>query len=117
MADPIAIYVQEGFTIDYTPEAEVAAGDVVDLGTFVGVALEAIAANTMGALVTFQGPVFDFVKFTGEEVALWAPVYWDAGTSTATGTIGYSEALIGYCIQAAAAGDARIRVKIAPPQS
>ena len=115
MADPIAVFVQEGFTIDYTPVADVAAGAVIDLGAFVGMALRDIPANTLGALVTYQGPVFDFLKYANEVIAFGDSVYWDAGTGTVSKTIAYSEARIGHCILDAAAGDARVRVKVAPP--
>lgn len=112
MATPVAVFVQEGFTIDYTPDADVAAGDIVDLGTSVGIALHDIPANTTGALA--RHGVFDVAKFTGEEIAIWAPVYYDAGTNTATGTIGYSEAVMGKCVLAAAAGDSTVRVELVP---
>jgi predicted RecA/RadA family phage recombinase len=107
-----AIYVQDGEAIDYTPVADLAAGDVVDLGTFVGITKEPILANKPGAL-SIVG-TFDVLKFTGEAIALGATVYWDVGTGTATGTIGYSEATMGKCIKAAAAGDATVRVFLTP---
>ena len=112
MATPVATFVHEGFSIDYTPDADVAAGDIVDLGNCVGIATNAIAANTLGALQVHG--VYDVAKFTGEAISLWAPVYYDAGTNTATGTIGYSEAVMGKCVKAAASGDATVRVLILP---
>lgn len=107
-----AVFVQQGFSVDYTPVADVAPGDVVDLGNCVGIAPHAITANTVGALQVYG--VYDVAKFTGEAIALWAPVYWDVGTTTATGTIGYSEAVMGKCVQAALAGDSTVRVLILP---
>jgi predicted RecA/RadA family phage recombinase len=112
MATPVATFVQEGFTVDYTPVADVVAGDIVDLGTSVGIALHDIPANTKGALA--RHGVFDVAKFTGEAIALWAIVYYDAGTNTATGTIAYQEAIMGKCVLAAAAGDATVRVELVP---
>jgi len=112
MAAPVAVYRHYGNQIDYTPVADVAAGDVIDLGTFVGIAQRAIPANTLGALAV-EG-VFEVNKFTGEAIAYGAPVYWDAGTTTATGTIGYSEARMGVCVLAALAGDSTVWVKIFP---
>lgn len=101
-----------GDRIDYTPVADVAAGQVIDLGTWVGVATEPIAAGVQGSLqVEGEG---DFLKFEDEEIALGVPVYWDEGTNTASGTIGYSEAAIGKCTKAAAAADATVRVKMMP---
>lgn len=112
MATPKAIFKHEGEAIDYTPVADVAAGDVIDLGLLVGIAVLDIPAGKMGALKV-EG-VYAVLKFTGEAVALGAPVYWDAGTSTATGTQAYSEAFMGFCSRAALAGDERIWVKLCP---
>lgn len=112
MAAPVAVYRAYGNTVDYTPVADVAAGDVIDLGTFVGIAQRAIAANTLGALA-IEG-VFEVNKFTGEAVIQGAPVYWDVGTTTATGTVGYSEGTMGVAVKAALAGDATIWVKLTP---
>jgi predicted RecA/RadA family phage recombinase len=78
-------------------------------------ALRDIPANTTGAIQGYDSLVFDFLKFAGEVINLWDTVYWDDGTKTATKTVGYSEARIGYCIRPAIAGDERVRVKIAPP--
>lgn len=107
-----AVYVSDDCAIDYTPGSDVAAGDVIDLGNMVGVAKHPIKSGALGALAT-EG-VFDFVKYTGEEIALFAKVYWDAGTESATATSAYSEADIGLCIKAAAAGDATVRCLLVP---
>jgi predicted RecA/RadA family phage recombinase len=107
-----AIFVKEGYHIDYTPTSDVAAGQVIDLGTCVGVATRPIAANELGALQV-QG-VYDMLKFAGEAIALFATVYWDEGTNTATGTVAYSEAKAGICIKAALAADTTVRVLIVP---
>ncbi len=112
MATPVAVYLAEGERIDYTPSGDVAAGDVIDLGTFVGIATEPITANTLGSLVVYG--LIEGTKFTGEVIALGATVYWDAGTSTFTGTSGYSEATAGKCARAAASGDATVRFFLTP---
>jgi len=100
-----ATYVQTGDTIDYTPAADVSAGDVVVQGTLVGVALRNIAANTLGALAV-RG-VFDFDK---EEVAISAgeDVYYDTDSGLAfTSAVG---TYLGKCVQDAAADDGTVRV-------
>jgi len=108
-----AVFVQDGDEgLDYTPIGALAAGDVVDLGTCVGVTTHPIGAGELGA-VHITG-VFDFLKYAGEAIALWAVVYWDVGTGTATGTQGYSEAVIGICVKEAAAGDDTVRVYLIP---
>lgn len=47
-----ARYIQRGESIDYTPAAEVAAGDIVQLGKLVGVAKLDIKPGELGALAT-----------------------------------------------------------------
>lgn len=107
-----ATFVREGDSIPYTPGGDVAAGQVVDLGTFVGVAREPITANQLGSLA-IRG-TFDFLKFSGEAISLGDRVYWDEGTNTASKTVGYSEAIIGVCVAAAAAEDSTVRVSLTP---
>ncbi len=109
---PEAVFVQEGQYIDYTPGGDLAAGQVVDLGTWAGVAQRAITANTLGALLV-EG-VCDFTKYTAEAINFGVTVYWDEGTNTATATQAYSECIIGKCIKAAGSGDATVRVKMMP---
>ena len=106
-----AVFVQgDGESVSYTPVTDLAAGDVVDLGMSVGITVRPIPANELGNLMV--GGTWDFLKFAGESIVQWAPVYWDAGTKTATGTVGYSEAVMGICVRAAASGDATVRVKL-----
>jgi predicted RecA/RadA family phage recombinase len=107
----VATFVQEGEAIDYTPTADMAAGDVVDCGTFVGCAIDPIPANTLGAL-TVQG-VFDFVKLSGQAIAFGVTVYWDNTNKWVTAT-GPADATVGKCIRAALAGDATVRVLLTP---
>ena len=45
-----AKFIHDGNSIDYTPSADVAAGDVVVQGESVGIAKTAIAANLIGAI-------------------------------------------------------------------
>lgn len=105
----IATMVQEADAIDYTPVADLAAGDVVDLGTCVGVAKVPIPANTLGALIVEGG--FDFVKSTSVAVGFGVDVFWDGTLKIATPT-GPADAKIGKCTRAALAADAVVRVKL-----
>ncbi len=106
-----AIFRHDGGSIDYTPAADVAAGDVIVQGELVGVAKLDIKANTLGALAV--AGVFDFAKATGGGTAITAGanVYWDdtnnVVTTTATGN-----KLIGKCVKAAADADATVRVRM-----
>lgn len=101
--------VSEGRTIPYTPSGSALdAGQVVDLGTFVGVAVTDIADGVQGALEIWG--LRDFNKYTGESIDVGDPVYWDEGTNTVTKTSAYSEAAIGKCVVTAASGDSTVTV-------
>ena len=107
----LVIFVQEGDAIDYTPAADVAAGDVVVQGDLVGVSKLDIPAGRLGALAV-QG-VFDFPKATGSGTAITAgtKLYWDAtnGRATATAT---GNKLIGKAVADAGADDATVRIRL-----
>lgn len=98
--------------IDYTPDSDVAAGDIIDLGTFAGIALEKIVAGQTGVLC-IRG-VFDVLKPTDTAVDLGAVVLWDdtANVAYVTGG-GYSDDLcLGKCVQAALDTDPTVRVSV-----
>lgn len=107
-----ATFVHDGVDIDYTPTADVAAGDVVVVGTgIVGVARVPIAANELGALAV-QG-VFDFPKASGASTAITVgtAIYWDAGNGVATASNGGgSNPRIGTSVLAAGDNDTEVRV-------
>ena len=103
-----AEYYQKGDYIDYTPEANVAAGDVVFLGDLVGVAKLDIKAGTLGALAL--SGVYRVVK--GSETAdAGVAVYWNSESGQATFTQG-SNKRIGTLVADAATEDAVCLVKI-----
>jgi len=106
-----AVFVHEGASIDYTPGADVAAGDVVVQGDLVGVAKLDIKAGKLGALAV-EG-VFDFTKATGVGTALAAgtTVYWDDAANVATSTAAGNKQ-IGKVVKAAADADATVRVRM-----
>ena len=108
---PQATFVQDGRSIDYTPGAAVAAGDVVVQGELVGVARTPIAANALGALAV--AGVLDFAQTPGGGTAIPAPanVYW-ADTNNVATTTAAGNKLIGKCVKAAADGDATVRVRM-----
>jgi len=103
-----ATFVQDGNAIDYTPSADVAAGDVIVQGDLVGVAKQPIAADALGALAV--AGVFDFAKGSGA-IAAGAKCYWNA-TSQQAVTTATGNKLIGKCILAAADGDTTVRVRM-----
>jgi len=106
-----ATFVQEGGAVDYTPSADVAAGDVVVQGDLVGVAGRPIAANTLGALAV--GGVFDFPKATGtgKAIAAGKKVYWDVTNKQATETSS-GNTFLGKTVAAVGDSDATVRVRL-----
>ncbi|MDD5699518.1 MAG: DUF2190 family protein [Victivallaceae bacterium] len=106
-----ARYIQRGDSIDFTPEADVAAGDVVIIGDLVGIAKLDIKAGELGALALVG--VFDVPKATGESTAIAAGtiVFWDAENSQVTTTAGDNKYL-GKTVIAAGDDDSLVRVII-----
>lgn len=103
-----AVFVHEGCSIDYTPAADVAAGDVIVQGDLVGVAKQPIKANQLGSLAI--SGVFDFAKATGA-ISVGALVYWDDTANVAT-TVATGNKLVGKAVRAAASADTTVRVKL-----
>jgi predicted RecA/RadA family phage recombinase len=104
-----ATFVQNGESIDYTPGADVAAGDVVVQGDLVGVAKLAIAANKLGALAVVG--VFDFAKNTGVAYSVGTLLYWDDAANVVT-TTSAGNKLLGKVVRAAASADTTVRVRL-----
>jgi len=108
-----ATFVHDGKSIDYTPGADVAAGDVVVQGELIGVARTPIASGALGSLAV--SGVFDFPKATGGGAAITAGanVYWDVGDSEAKeDSESGANKLIGKTIAAAGDDDATVRVRL-----
>jgi len=109
----IATFIQNGCSIDYTPAANVAAGDVVVQGELIGVAVRPISAGEPGALAV-EG-VFAFPKATvaGSAIAMGVNVFWDnvAKLATTNAAAGANK-LIGKTILAAVDADATVRARL-----
>ena len=108
-----ATYIHEGNAIDYTPAADVAAGEVVVQGELVGITKRDIAAGQLGTLELIG--VFDFPKATGGGTAIGVglDVYWDesAGEATTDSASGANKR-IGRTIAAAGDNDTAVRVRM-----
>ncbi len=108
-----AQFIHDGNTIDYTPSADVAAGDVVVQGELVGMAKLDIAADALGALAVTG--VFDLPKATGAgtAIAAGANVYWDVadGEAKEDAEAGANK-LIGKTVVTAADVDTTVRVRL-----
>jgi len=111
-----ARFIHDGDAIDYTPTADVAAGDVVVQEDLVGVAKLDIPADTLGALHVTG--VFDFPKATGsgQSIPAGVKVYWDDVAKQAFAAGGGSssggEKLLGKSVLAAGDSDATVRVRL-----
>ena len=108
-----ARYVQRGDAIDYTPTADVAAGDVVVLSSkLVGVAKLDIKAGELGALALTG--VYEMAKAAGVAFALGSEVAWDRTNrkAVAPGTSG--SAKIGHAVALTGASDATGFVRLCP---
>lgn len=103
----MASYVQDGDLLDYTPGSAVAAGDVVVIGSLVGVAPRAIAANALGALAV-EG-VFEMPCATGATGAQGSAINWYATSGVAHASTGVAA---GKLAKARAAGDTSVHVLI-----
>jgi len=98
-----------GDMMDYTPGADVTAGDVVVVGEIVGVALADIASGEKGALA-LEG-IFEVACKSADVVTAGALLYWDATEGEATLTQGTNNP-IGVATTAAADTVVLVDVKL-----
>lgn len=78
-----AVYVQPGLLVDYTPAADVSAGEVLQLPSGrAGVAPVAITSGVLGAVQT-EG-IHTFTKTASIAILRGGRVYWDHSANTAT---------------------------------
>jgi len=106
-----AKFIQTGDSIDYTPTADVSAGDVVVQQDLVGVAKLDIKADTLGALAV--SGVFDFPKETGagKDIPAGRKVHWDETPGVAKKGAG-GATYLGKAILAAGEDDPTVRVRL-----
>ena len=108
-----ARFIHDGHSIDYTPDADVSAGDVIVQSELVGVAKLDIAAGQFGALAVVG--VFDFPKETGPSTAIAAgtKVYWaPGGDYVFTNGMFPNLRFLGHTVAAATDDDATVRVRL-----
>lgn len=82
----MASYVQDGDLLDYTPASAVAAGDVVVIGSMIGVAPRPIAANALGALAV--DGIWEMPVATGATGAQGSAINWYAVSGVAHASTG-----------------------------
>ena len=103
-----ATFIQDGLSIDYTPDAAIAAGQVVVLGKTCFVAKTPIAADALGALAA--AGVYDVLKTGALEFDVGEAVHWNDTTNLATKTT--TDVYMGVAVKAAAAADATVRTHL-----
>lgn len=101
-----AIYDYKGYILDFTPTADMEAGDVGFIGSIAGVASHPIAANELGAL-GITG-VYTVKTASATTFALGAKVYYS--TSSKLATTSTSDKLLGTAVKACVAGDEVVAV-------
>ena len=106
---PQATFVQEGASIDYTPGADVAAGDVVVQSDLVGVAKVEIKAGKLGSLAV-EG-VFDFARTGATVYPAGSILYWDDTANVVT-TTPTNNKLIGKSVRLSLGTDTTVRVRL-----
>lgn len=111
----MAEFIQDGRAIDYTPVADVAAGEVIVQGDLIGVTKVPIPAEHAGTLAV-EG-VFDFDKEVegGVTFAVGSIAYWDAVNNVAVTTDGSgANKPLGKVVREADDNDGTVRVRLCP---
>lgn len=110
-------YIQEGRIVPFTAGADIVSGQVVVVGSLVGVSMADVANGKTGQMAV-EG-VFD-IPAAAAAITVGAPVYWDAdgdpyggtadsGAATATAT---DNILMGHAIAAKGLNGGTVRVKL-----
>lgn len=99
-------YTGPGDRLDYTPAADVSAGDLVLLGSLPAVAATDIAAGEAGAVLRtgkFRLSVKGHDGTANAAVALYDPLYWDGNPANPLDK-NNANTLVGYALGTVAAG-------------
>lgn len=102
-------YVMSGTVIDYVASSPVTSGQVLLIGTRIGVALTAIASGATGAVQVLG--IFTIAKLSTDVVAAGALLYWDNTNSRLT-TTASGNTLAGYATAAAGNGVTTVEISI-----
>lgn len=105
----MAVFIQEGAAVDYTPVANTSAGSMVVQGELVGIVKHDIKAGELGSIAV-EG-VFDIDKDEATVFAAGDLVYWDATAGQAV-TTALGNKLLGKAIAEAPADTTAVRVRL-----
>ena len=104
-----ARYIQRGDSIDYTSTSDIAAGDIIKVGSLVGVAKLDIKAGELGALALVG--VYE-LEGNGTAVEAGSVVYVDPTTGKVCADGASGAVKFGHAVQSAAATDATVLVRL-----
>ncbi len=105
----MATYEQKGLYLDYTPSGAKSAGDVVVLGSIVGVVPRPISANALGSIAV--GGVWSVTKPTATVIGQGDKVYYYSASGAVTAATGTA---MGFAAADAANGDITVDVLLVP---
>ena len=100
-----ARYIQRGESIDFVPERDIAAGEIVIRNGLVGVARIPVRKKTLGSLAL--SGVFDVTKPVRCAFSVGAAVYWDAVRQSAVTS---GELRLGLAAESSKLNDSHVRV-------
>ena len=100
-----ARYIQRGESIDFVPERDIAAGEIVIRNGLVGVARIPVKKGTLGSLAL--SGVFDVTKTAHCAFSVGAAVYWDAARQSAVTS---GDQLLGLAAESSKLNDPHVRV-------
>lgn len=105
-----ARYIQRGDSIDYTSTSDIAAGDIVKVGSLVGVAKLDIKAGELGTIALVG--VYE-LEGNGTAIEAGAVVSVDPTTGKMCADGASGAVKFGHAVQSAAATDAIVLVRLA----
>ena len=100
-----ARYIQRGESIDFVPERDIAAGEIVIRNDLIGVARIPVKKGTLGSLAL--SGVFDVTKTVHCAFSVGAAVYWDTVRQSAVTS---GELLLGLAAESSKLNDSHVRV-------
>lgn len=103
-------YIEAGDTLTVpAPSGGVVSGDIVIIGTLIGIATTTAAVG-VNVAVKISG-VFELAKVSAQAWTIGAPIYWD-GTAKLATTVSSANTAIGYATEVAANPSAVGRVRL-----
>lgn len=103
-------YIQREICMDYTPDEDVSAGDIVVVGDICGVARLDIKAGELGTLL-LRG-IVEVPKRSTVALNAGAKVWWATGEKLAVVTAS-TYPVLGYTLEAAPEGTTSVKVMLA----